>query len=302
MRVTALALRFIRCLKKKKKPDTQLLRVEEIQNGVAERMNRTTMESVRSMLHKAGLPLTFWAEAVATAVFLRNRSPTSHVKNATPFEFYHSRKPDISFLRVFRCNAYVHVPREKRKKFDKKSIKCIFIGYTNDSKGYKFYNPATKKILLSRDALFLENTFYNGWSEDAREVQNQKLLDEESQVMNDASFNDEETEAVDQDAQEEHPREPEDVHNQPDVMPRRSERHIVQPDRLGAITGNWWDFASVAITEEDEPKNMNEAMNSSKARYWKEATDNEYKSLQVNKTWDSVKMPEDKNIVTRKWV
>ena len=56
--------------------------------------------------------------------------------------------------------------------------------------------------------------------------------------MNDVYFNDEGIEAVDQDAHEEHPREPEDVHNQPEVMPRRSERHIVQPDCLGAITVN----------------------------------------------------------------
>ena len=83
------------------------------QNGVAERMNHTIMESVCSMLHKAALPLKFWAEAVATADFLRNRSPTSHVKNATPFKCYHSRKPDISFLRVFGCNTYIHVPEEK---------------------------------------------------------------------------------------------------------------------------------------------------------------------------------------------
>ena len=272
------------------------------QNGVAERMNRTIVESVRSMLHKADLPLSFWAEAVATAVFLRNRSPTIHVHNATPFECYYSRKPDVSFLRVFGCNAYVHVPEEKRKKLDKKSEKCIFIGYPNDAKGYKFYNPATKKMLLSYDALFLEDTFYKGWSEDAKKVQNQKLLDEGSQLMNDVFFNDKEMEAVDQDAQIEHPREAENINYQPEVIPRRSGRRVVAPDRLDAITGDWWNVASVAITEEEEPKDMKEAMNSSKWSHWKEATDNEYKSLKVNKTWDLVKMPKDKNIVTCKWV
>ena len=46
------------------------------QNGVAERLNRTLMEAVRSMLVGAQLPQRFWAEALATAVYLRNRSPT----------------------------------------------------------------------------------------------------------------------------------------------------------------------------------------------------------------------------------
>ena len=56
------------------------------QNGVSERMNRTIMETTRSMLHHAELPLSFWAEAVSTAVYLRNRSPTSYLKEMTPYE------------------------------------------------------------------------------------------------------------------------------------------------------------------------------------------------------------------------
>ena len=236
------------------------------------------------MLHKAGFPLSFWAEAVATAALLRNRSPTIHVHNATPFECYYSRKPAVSFLSVFRCNAYAHMPEEKRKKLDKKSERCIFIGYPNDSKGYKFYSPATKKMLLSRDALFLEDTFIKDGLKMLKKVQNQKLLDEGSQLMNDLFFNDEEIEVVDQDAQVEHPREAENINYQPEVIPRRSGRRVVAPDRLGAITGDWRNVASVASTEEDEPKDMKEAMNSSNWGHWKEATDNEYKSLKVNKT------------------
>ena len=133
-------------------------------------------------------------------------------------------------------------------------------------------------------------------------MQNQKLLDEGSQLMNDVFFNDKEMEAVDRDAQIDHPRETENINYQPEVIPRRSGRRVVAPDRLGAITGDWWNVASVAITEEEEPKDMKEAMNSSKWSHWKEATDNECKSLKVNKTWDLVKMPKDKNIVTCKWV
>ena len=38
------------------------------QNGVAECMNRTIIDTVRSMLHHGNLPLSFWAEAVSTAI------------------------------------------------------------------------------------------------------------------------------------------------------------------------------------------------------------------------------------------
>ena len=40
------------------------------QNGVAERLNRTILESARSMIYHANLPLVFWAEACNTAVYL----------------------------------------------------------------------------------------------------------------------------------------------------------------------------------------------------------------------------------------
>eukprot|EP00253_Pinus_taeda_P028323 PITA_28323 len=42
------------------------------------------------------------------------------------------KKPSLSHLRVFGCDAYVHVPKEKRTKLDSKSEKCIFIGEVKD--------------------------------------------------------------------------------------------------------------------------------------------------------------------------
>ena len=88
------------------------------QNGVAERMNRTIMEGARSMLFQAKLPLEFWAEACSTAVYLHNRSPTTALKDETPFERLFGRRPDISRLRVFGCVRYVHVPDGQRRKLD----------------------------------------------------------------------------------------------------------------------------------------------------------------------------------------
>ena len=62
------------------------------QNGVAERMNRTLVESVRAVLADARLPHRFWAEALSTAVYLRNRSPAMAVKGMTPFEAWTGEK------------------------------------------------------------------------------------------------------------------------------------------------------------------------------------------------------------------
>jgi len=50
-------------------------------------------------------------------------------------------------LTVFGIDAYVHVPKEKRTKLDSKYEKCIFIGYKDGLKGYKFWNPVTRKVV-----------------------------------------------------------------------------------------------------------------------------------------------------------
>ena len=98
------------------------------QNGVAERMNKTLMERARSMLSGVGLGQEFWAEAVETACYLVNRSPSSVLEDKTPQEVWIGKKPSLSNLTVFGCDAYVHVPNQKRTKLDSKSKKCIFIG------------------------------------------------------------------------------------------------------------------------------------------------------------------------------
>lgn len=120
------------------------------QNGVAERKNRTILNMVRSVLYTSGVPKKFWPEVVQWTVYVLNRSPTQSVINMTPIEAWSGEKPRVSHLRVFGCIAYAHVTDEKRKKLDDKGVKCIFLGYSDVSKAYKFFDPITKKIDQSR--------------------------------------------------------------------------------------------------------------------------------------------------------
>jgi transposase InsO family protein len=90
------------------------------QNGVAERKNRHIAEIAHAMLNEKNFPNYFWAEAVATAIYIMNRTPTTTLHGMTPEEKFTGKKPDVSHLRVFGCIAYVHVPDEKRSKLDLK--------------------------------------------------------------------------------------------------------------------------------------------------------------------------------------
>ena len=104
------------------------------QNGVVERLNRTLMDSVRSMLVGAHLPQRFWAEALATAVYLRNRSPTKSVDGLTPYEAWSGHTPSVDHLKVFGCTAYAHISKEEGQKLDLKAKKCILLGYGTEVK------------------------------------------------------------------------------------------------------------------------------------------------------------------------
>ena len=97
------------------------------QNDVAERKNRTIMEMARYML--GNLPNFLWGEVVSIAIYILNRCPTKAVQGKTPFEAWSGRKPNISHLRVFGCEAFSYIVFEKRKKLDQRVEKCIFVGY-----------------------------------------------------------------------------------------------------------------------------------------------------------------------------
>jgi len=130
------------------------------QNGVAERKNRHLMEVARSMMYHANVPKRFWGDAVQTACYLINRIPTKVLKNLSPFEVLNKSKPHIDHLRVFGCLCYVWVPGEQRNKLEAKSTKAMLIGYSVTQKGYKCYDPATRRVLVSRDVKFIETKGY----------------------------------------------------------------------------------------------------------------------------------------------
>jgi IS30 family transposase len=107
------------------------------QNGVAECANRTIMECARSMILAQGLELEFWGEAMNTAVYIKNRCPTKALDSKTLQEAWSGRKPDVSHLRIFGCKAFAHVPDKKRTKLESKSMPCVFLRYSEDTKAYR---------------------------------------------------------------------------------------------------------------------------------------------------------------------
>jgi len=92
-------------------------------------------------------------------MYLRNRLPTSALKDKSPYEKWHGCKPDLSGFKVFGCTAYAHIVDTNRKKFDCKAQKLRFVGYSLQSKGYRLYCEEAKKIYVRCDVIFNETDF-----------------------------------------------------------------------------------------------------------------------------------------------
>ena len=118
------------------------------QNGVAEWKNRTLVEMARCMLYSKGLHKKNWAEAISCANFILNQVPTKSIKHVTPEEKWNGRKPDISNFKLFSCECWAHIIDNKLKKLDPKSHKCIFIGYSEDSKAYRLFDPSKQSVII----------------------------------------------------------------------------------------------------------------------------------------------------------
>ncbi len=103
------------------------------------------------MLSDAGLPKQFWAEALDTATYLRNRSPTKCLDQVTPVEVCSGAKLDVKHL---RCKTYSNIPKEERGKLDVKTRVGRMLGYARKTKAYRLYDETNKKLFFSRDVQF----------------------------------------------------------------------------------------------------------------------------------------------------
>jgi hypothetical protein len=127
------------------------------QNGVVERRNQSVVEMARCLLKTMSVPSVFWGEAVRTAVYLLNRSPTKALNNMTPFEAWHGKKPKVNHLEIFGCVAHVKQVGPGINKLSDRSKQMVFIGYESGTKGYRLFDPTTNRLVVSRDVVFEEN-------------------------------------------------------------------------------------------------------------------------------------------------
>lgn len=134
---------------------------EPHQNGIAERVNRTMAEGATAMLVQSRLPPSFWKPAIEAFVYVWNRCPTEPFPDTTPYTGWNRNPPNIANLRVFGCLSYVLIRKKNRRKqvLADHSRKCIFVGYPEESKTWRFFDTVTKKFFNSSNVTFDERVF-----------------------------------------------------------------------------------------------------------------------------------------------
>ncbi|GJW52503.1 gag-pol polyprotein [Tanacetum coccineum] len=240
------------------------------QNGVAERMNRTLLERARAMLATASLGKSFWAEAVNTACYVINRSPSTAVELKTPMEMWTEKPVNYSDLHIFGSPVYVMYNTLETTKLDPKSRKCLFLGYADGVKGYRLWDPTAHKVVVSRDVVFMEDKIQENEEGDSTTKETTSIQMENEFQSNDSS------EAV---PQHEVNETTESQAPTTRTSNRERKRPVWQSDYV--IESN---VAYCLLTEEGESSTLQEALNNPDASFWKEVMQEEIEAFHKNKT------------------
>ncbi|KRZ83002.1 Retrovirus-related Pol polyprotein from transposon TNT 1-94 [Trichinella sp. T8] len=249
------------------------------QNGVAERKNRTLLDMARCMLLESKLSLNFWAEAISTACYIRNRCPSKSLNG----EVQHTTK------------------------------ECIFIGYSTESKAYRLWCPAERKVFKSRDLKFT-GKFGNDETLHQLTTPNQEWPANDTREKENETF---ELQLTPNESNETHQSGGTLVQNEPEqvtktrkmkVLPRRP--RLVRSGRRGRPKKVYQKEEVqpvpcedvVSIAEMNDPKSVAEALSCDESKEWLEAMKREYEALVKNNTWEIVNRPQRQKVITCQWV
>ena len=126
--------------------------------GRVERMHRTLMAKARTMRIYANCPPYLWDEFYLTAAHLHSKTLTRSLSDGkTPWEKYHGRKPDYSYMREIGCRVFVLIQSKHNPKVYERSLECVLIGYDQKAKTYHCYHRESKKVISSYHVRFLES-------------------------------------------------------------------------------------------------------------------------------------------------
>uniref|UniRef100_A0A251TBB6 Putative ribonuclease H-like domain, Reverse transcriptase, RNA-dependent DNA polymerase n=1 Tax=Helianthus annuus TaxID=4232 RepID=A0A251TBB6_HELAN len=286
---------------------------------VFERKHRHLLDTARALRFEEKLPKRFWGECVLTAAYIINRLPSKTIGDKTPYEILHNQKPEYDHMKVFGCLTYFWSIETKGDKFEVRGRLGIFLGYPQGTKGYKIFDIEDKKMVVSRDVKFHENTFtfpaqnQPGNDDDIFVPSEAQYFEgpdyEQIPTTNDTTNNGPESGIESDQVDDEGPSSVnEESSNGLESGPNegrteRPRRDRALPKRLNDFVVDLSpsvDHAHTAPTQAaSTPKSFKQAMQDPK---WVEAMQREIQALEKNNTWTIESLPEGKQAIDSKWV
>lgn len=207
------------------------------------------------------------------------------------------RKPDVSGIRIFGSKAMTLIPKEKRQKWDKKSKKMILIGFSDNIKGYRLYDPSEKKIIVSRDVVIEEDIREPKQTVHELQESTDSVGAEADQPDNFSDQNSTDYESIDSTSDEDFIIELTEPQENTEI--RRTQR-IIKPKQFE-------DYVTYACAQEcssnDDPITVKEAMSRDDAALWKKAMSEEIQCFKDNDVWELTdSLPDSSTVVPCKWV
>jgi len=242
---------------------------------------------VRPMISLTDLPLSFWGYSLETVAFTLNRAPYKFVE-MTLYELWFGKKPKLSYLKIWGCDAYVK--KLQPDKLKSKSDKCVFIGYSKETVGYTSYHISEGKIFVAKNGSFLEEFL-------SKEVSGRKVELDEVIVHSlnlESSSSEKSVTVMPTPAREEANDDDYETSDQVTTKPRRSNRARSAPEWYGN------PVLEVMLLDHGKPTNYEEAMMSPDSDKWFEAMKSEIRSMDENKVWTLVDFPDDRQAIKNK--
>ena len=289
------------------------------QNGVAERSIGIVEGGTRCNLIQSGLRKGFWAEAMASAVYAINRSPSTALGGDTPYHAFFGKHAKLDHLRPFGCRAYVHVYDEDRKKMDPKAVEGIQMGYhPSNNRCYRVYIPESGSFKYTVHVTHDEISFPAKPGVITTGVASASISEGVDEDTPDPVGADGDRRHHEEETKEENQRhEVETGWNWTDQVQRgadnlgrsrRETRTTMCQDGDCRVRGPHMahysiEYACVAAGDPlVEPKSYDEALKSPDSSLWKEAMDAEYKALVDNGTWILCELPPGRKAIGSTWV
>ncbi|KAJ9526613.1 hypothetical protein QJQ45_017609 [Haematococcus lacustris] len=286
------------------------------QNGAAERLNRTIVEKLRSMLHAAHLPVESWADSAKAANHVRNVLPVTG-QSQTPWQAFFGVKPDVSGLRIFGSKVWVHIPRHQRSKLQPKAAAGVFIGYQPGSKAYKVFLDGREQ--MSKDVTFDE---LSPATDDLTKTRtgSQRALPDSMLLrpyppspqpdLQPARLPDEGDRRQQQQQQQQQQTDTSDSGSDDSGSPDRTSSSSSSSSNSSSAPGSSAQHprqlslhaTSMSTSHDNDSPSVSEALSGPHADMWREAMRSELESLHANQTWCLTERPSGARVLPTKWV